>query len=235
MRWIPITLILTLVPGLLGWTAWGWRGAAVAVLAILLFGFYALMRSEAIVAAALDAKPWRSAQGPGAKPLERLFVYPEPAPAALALRSAFGPGIIIVSQGMVGCLTDSEFSSLVDGARARLRTRGIVMASLSAVLLLWLSRFSPQGWLGVLLQDRPVVRGEGQSLTPLSAVHFIMLYPLTRLLLGGKKPRSKKRATDVTLPVDAVRKIEKMRKIWPAAGGRLPAALERSSALSILS
>jgi hypothetical protein len=230
MRWIPISLILTLVPAILGWAAWDWRGAAIAALIVWAFWIYALAKSESIVAQALDAKVWRpSGKKRRNRERARVLVYPEPAPAALIVRSAFGRGIVIVSQGMVGCLSDDEFAALIRTAKTRLRTRGIVVASLSAVLLLWVSRFSPQGWLGVLLQDRPVVKGEGQSLTPLSAVHFVMLFPLTRLLLGERR-----KAQEPGLPRDAVRKIEKMRRIWPAAGGRLPAALERSSALSIL-
>jgi hypothetical protein len=243
MRWIPISLIVTVIPAILGWAASGWKGAAAAVGLVIALWIYAFAQSETIVARSLGARAWRAGARSGGTAGDkaggrkrrnpnrsRILVYPEPAPAALVVRSMFSRGVIIVSQGMISCLTDEEFSALLRSARARLRSRGIVLASLSAVLLLWVSRFSPQGWLGVLVQDRPVVRGEGQSLTPLSAVHFVMLYPLTRLLLGAQK-----KASESALPQDAVRKIERMRGIWPAAGGRLPAALERASALSILS
>jgi len=76
----------------------------------------------------------------------RLFVISDPTPFAIVLKSAFGKGTILVSQGLVVCSSEEELREVFKRCLNRLQDVSIVWAGFKTLILLTAWRLVPRTW-----------------------------------------------------------------------------------------
>ena len=116
-------------------------------------------------------------------------IYRDAAPKALVLRSWGSFGTVLLSQGLVASLTESELRKLLTHCWKHLRHSETVLATMTAYLAQFLMRFSSSSWVHVFyLQAESQAQWEKRKLSPQSILSFLIFYPWFRffLLLGRK-------------------------------------------------
>jgi Zn-dependent protease with chaperone function len=185
------------VMGMLGLGAWAlgaWGGVAGTVLALTLLARATHAREERflrelgpLVAAppgltrsfqrVLEESSIPVGQGP------ELWLRQESLSNAFWGRGPGTPGFIVLNQGLVEFLSESELRSVLGILLRRVQRRDSADRTLVAVLLLAWVRRLPATWVQLLLGARDVRPNQAQTLGPASFIGFLLGYPGLRLLL----------------------------------------------------
>ena len=198
-----LIIAVTAPMGVLGGAAWGVQGACVLVFITLMLLMTAAGFSERWVLSVYQAKS-ESPEGVrrslervlesmgGSSP--RIQVSADLAVFALVVRSVGSPGTILLSEGILGTLTEEDLRQLLSLSVVRLRSRGMILQALCACLAHLTLSIAPQAWVNLLYGE---LRSHTQ-LQPLSALVFASLYSVARFFswLGRMRP---------TLEIDAPR------------------------------
>ncbi len=179
-------------PGALAWGAWG--GVAGTVLALTLLARAASSREERFLrelGPLVQAPPGlvRSFQ----RVLEEasssvtsgpeLWLRQESLPNAFWGKGPGTPGFIVLNQGLVEFLSESELRSVLRILLQRVQRPDSVDRTLVTVLLLAWVRRLPGAWVQLLLGARDVRPSQAHTLSPISLMGFLLGYPGIRLLL----------------------------------------------------
>ncbi len=178
--------------GALAWGAWG--GVAGSVLALTLLARAASSREERFLrelGPLVQAPPGlaRSFQrvleesSISVTPGPELWLRQESLPNAFWGRGPGTPGFIVLNQGLVEFLSESELRSVLRILLQRVQRRDSVDRTLVTVLLLAWVRRLPGAWAQLLLGARDVRPSQTHSLGPASFIGFLLGYPGLRLLL----------------------------------------------------
>ncbi len=113
----------------------------------------------------------------------RLIVFSDPAPDALALRSIGGRGTIFISQGMIGLLSEKELQAILKECMSRLSQPGVALQGLCFTVVHFFLAIAPQGWVGLVFSGNDISRRGKYLLSPISAIGFLILFPIIRFFL----------------------------------------------------
>jgi hypothetical protein len=184
-RLILFSLAFALPPAVIGMTLAQLPGLLAAEILAALAMVFSLFRAEPALIRAFRAQEPAT---PGIhRSLERvieslggvapeILVFGDTAAQALTVRSPFSHGTILVSEGLLGVLTEAELRQLLTASVNRLRARGMVFRSMCAwwaQLALWIA---PRPW--VELAFGKVEWHE--ALRPAAALRFLTSYSIAR-------------------------------------------------------
>jgi hypothetical protein len=150
------------------------------------------------------------------KQAPRVLIFGDPSPNALIVKSWFGSGTILISQGMIALLNEEELRAILKLCLQRLWERGSSFQSLCALLALFTLSFAPHSWIHLFFAGRALRKEEEVLLSPLSGMRFFALYPATRLFVYlGKTSKSGRRQVSLSGPdFVAVQKVIQAIQIW---------------------
>jgi hypothetical protein len=189
-----------------GFAFWQLRGAIVALATFGLLVFAAVLRTERGILRVYRVRP-EEPEGVG-RSLERVlarlggsvprvFSFGDPAPQVLVVRGLFGPGSILLSEGVLGALTEEELRELLTAGVLRLRSRGIVFQSLCAWIAHRMLEFAPRSWVELLFGE---LRWH-EKLGVFGALRFVVAYTAAKFFVGlGRTSNNAPRAL-ARLPV----------------------------------
>lgn len=188
--------VLWLIPWIvLFWAAFGpkgfWAGAALGTLIYL----WAWWSAEGLILSRLRARKERSA--PALRTLRRsvegfperlhptLYVVPDPRACAWIARGIIGRGSVIVTQGCIELLEESELRAVIRRAVERCIEAGVPFETFCAASASRFLRLAPQSWLRLLgtLGFDPGLADRSRPLSPVTAIPFLFLLPPIVLLL----------------------------------------------------
>jgi len=201
------------------------EGAAAGALAGLGFWIFLMFLAERGIRLSIGAKEdlpagvCRSAEMATAgnpDELPRIIVYEEAAPNAIVARSFGSRGTVFLSQGLIALLDEQELRAVIQMAKARVRSPGIVLQTFCAFLSVLLLLMAPKQWSKLFFSGRPLHRGEEQMLSPFSVFRFLLVFPATRFFLSASHmPRDLQIASETRdAAVSALRKIARSVSIW---------------------
>jgi heat shock protein HtpX len=105
--------------------------------------------------------------------------FKELSPQALLIRGGFGPGVILVSEGLVGSLSEEELRVILTEGVLGLRRRGQTLRTVCVWLAHGLLSLAPVPWVELLFGE---LRWH-EDLGVLSALRFTLMYSVARFLL----------------------------------------------------
>jgi hypothetical protein len=108
-----------------------------------------------------------------------LYVFPDLAPQALVVKSLHGRGAILLSEGLLGLLTESELRELLINNVMRIRSPGMVFQSVCACIAHGVLALAPLKWQRILIEAPPA----GGTLTAVSGLWFLALISVARALI----------------------------------------------------
>jgi hypothetical protein len=194
-----ITVILLTVPfGAIGRLVSGVPGARYGLAGALAVQFILFVISERGIAraarasvAAVPAGLHRSLEivmegEGGATP--RFAVFEDPSPNAMVARSLGGTGLILVSRGLIALLNEHELRAVLSLCVKRTREPGIRFRSFCALLMVWMLALAPRPWVDLVFAGRPLARSEELRLSPVSAIAFLIFFPVSRFFLSAGRP-----------------------------------------------
>lgn len=128
---------------------------------------------------------WRRKQGVGRPP--RLYLFSNPAPLILAVKTSFGQGAIFLSQGLVAATGPEALQMQVQGALKKLLQRGLWRQVTSLLIAFRLTRMGPAHWLDWWFSDwtffETSTRSKNKGLPFSSALFSVFLIPLIKMYL----------------------------------------------------
>ena len=206
LRTFFIFTLFSVFPGLVGFILFGITGAALGIsfssLGLVAFAFYSekgmpkayhahletskgLSRSLALVGVEKQEKP------------PQVFIFPDPLPQLLVVRSLGGSGTLLMSQGLMVLLNEEELRAVLGRSLFHLQERGLVFQSFCSILAIWILGFAPRSWRGLIFGGRTLEGSEERNLGSISALGFLILFPVVRLLLKLSKPaKAQKKAAE---------------------------------------
>lgn len=110
----------------------------------------------------------------------RVVSFCDPAPQALVVRGLGRRGTILLSEGLLGALTEDELRTVLSVGVSRLRSRGICFQSLCAWLAHLTLELAPESWLQLIFGE---VRWH-PNLGALGAVRFLILFSVAKFYVG---------------------------------------------------
>jgi hypothetical protein len=224
-RAVLISLIFSFLPVLLGTALFGIVGALVGLLVagftMLVCAFYA-ERSILHAYRAKEESPKglvrsiQLAMKDENLPTPRLSVFADPSPNILVVRSLGGKGSILMSQGLIALLNEEELRAVLSWCSFRLKQRGIVFQSFCSVLAIWILSLAPTSWVSLVFSGRTLSRDEERTLSPISAVGFLILFPIARFFFRlGRPIQTSLRPADFGVGYStAMQKIAQSISIW---------------------
>jgi hypothetical protein len=108
-----------------------------------------------------------------------LRVIPSPTLQLLVARSVGGSGLVLLSQGLLGLLSENELRAVLSRAARRASRGDTPIRSLASWIALKLLGWAPPQWLSVSFEVAPDRAAPG-SLTPPSLFRFLVVLPLIR-------------------------------------------------------
>jgi hypothetical protein len=125
---------------------------------------------------------------PSPRPLPpRLLVFPDPFPRAFGFRSLGGTGIILLSQGSIAALSEADLQIALQCCADQTRRVGVTVRTLCAFLALLILAITPHAWKNWVFWPRASISigtvQKSQSVSSLSAIVFLLIFPLCQLLL----------------------------------------------------
>lgn len=186
-----VLLLAISIPFALTGLALGWvRGLVMGVVLGLLLILVAALRAESGLLKAYRVRT--EAPAGASRSLERvmecaeltgkqpkIFSFSDPAPQALVVRSPGSVGSILVSEGLLGVLTEDELRHLLLSCVTRLRARGIRFQSLCAWMAHIALEFAPRPWIELLFGE---LRWH-EELGALGALRFVLAYSVARFFV----------------------------------------------------
>jgi hypothetical protein len=118
-----------------------------------------------------------------AGPPPGLRVIPSPTLQLLIVRSLGGTGLVLVSQGVLGLLSENELRALLSRAALRTKRPDTPARSLASWIALLLLGNAPSQWLSVTYEVAPDRAAPG-TLTPASVFRFLLFLPLIRFFVA---------------------------------------------------
>ena len=116
-----------------------------------------------------------------------LYVYPDPIPDVLTLRSFGGKGAILLSQGLLSLVSEEELRGLLRLSDRRNFQRGAVLQGFCLFVAMILFKSAPRSWGNLLYsaESTQIERGVGtrSELGPFSALISVLFFPFIRFLL----------------------------------------------------
>jgi heat shock protein HtpX len=188
-------LVLALPVALLGAALARVRGLIVAETLLFVFLFLAAIRSEIGILkiyAVREEEPLgarrslervlaRMSGATAAKP--RVRVFNDTVPQALVARGLGSSGSILLSEGLLGILSEQELRELLEACVTRLRGRGMVFQSLCAWMAHRVLELAPRSWIELLFGE---LRWS-ERLGALSALRFLALASIARFFVSLSK------------------------------------------------
>jgi hypothetical protein len=118
-------------------------------------------------------------------PAPEVRAFADPSARALVVRSLGSPGLILLSEGLLGVLTEEELRQLLRESVSRLRSRGMVLQGVCAWLAHGALSCAPRGWVELLFGK---LRWQ-ERLNPLSAICFLLVLAAARFFVAlGRAP-----------------------------------------------
>lgn len=206
LRRVLQLVIATALPiAAFGYLLGGYRGASIAALVSLLGMLIATYRAERGLLRIYRVRE-REVAGPrrsldrvmdrigGDSP--RVFSFSDPSPQALVVRGLAGPGSILLSEGLLGALSEEELRELLKAAVSRLRAPGSRLQTLCAWLAHGVFELAPRPWLELFFGE---LRWH-ERLSPLGALRFLVVFATARFFIDLGRLAS----------VDAPRSIQRL-------------------------
>ena len=120
-------------------------------------------------------------------PAPRVLTISDPAPLALVARGPWSNGAILLTEGLLGALTEEELRELLALAVRRLRGRGIGFQTFCAFVAHQAFELAPRSWVQLLFGE---LRWHDE-LGALSALRFAMVFAGARFFVQlGRTPRT---------------------------------------------
>ena len=113
----------------------------------------------------------------------KLFVYPDPLPNSVTIRSVGSAGAVLISRGLLTHLNEAELRSVLRRAILRIEEDEWVFSSLCAAIAVLFSHRVPGQWLSLFFSAEPLPFSRGRF-TPFSLIRFLVLYPWIRFSLS---------------------------------------------------
>lgn len=110
----------------------------------------------------------------------RVLSFSDPSPQALVVRSPFSRGSILLSEGLLGSLSESELRELLDASVARLRARGICFQSVCAWCAHLTLELAPRSWIELIFGE---LRWHDR-LGVFSALGFVAVFSIAKFFVG---------------------------------------------------
>ena len=147
----------------------------------------------------------------------RLLIFRDPAPALLVFRRPGTNGTVLISQGMIPLLNETELRCLVQYAVKRCRDQGITLSTFCSYLSVLIFKWAPLGWARLMFTEgRIVLPSSDTNLGVFTAFRFSMVYFAIRFLSWLGHPPRLIRAED-PVALAAVQKINQTLQIWGPA------------------
>lgn len=131
-------------------------------------GFHRAKPAPAGMSASLDRALFE--RGIDRSKLPVVWIFPDPAPNALVMRSLLGTGAILLSQGLTDRLTEAELRSVLVASVHRVRDPLLSVRTLGAALAALVLRRAPESWKEALITTR---NGENPSRPPMAVLPFL--------------------------------------------------------------
>lgn len=125
-------------------------------------------------------------------PTPRVRVFQHPSALALVARAPGAPGTILLSEGLLGILDESELRQLLTACVRRLRGRGMVFQTLCAWLAHLTLALAPRAWTEMWFGELR----EHPSLGPFDGLRFVASFSTARFLARLGRPQGASMATD---------------------------------------
>jgi hypothetical protein len=153
-----------------------------------------------------------------------LYVFPDPLPDALCLRSLGSQGTILVSQGLLSILNEQELRAVLRRCMKKVSHPGIYFLSFYTVLSIIILKLAPRSWADLIFSGKPLTRLDEFKLSPGTGILFVILFPLIQMLLDLSRlpfPKSNsKRPDSFEEPyLTALQKISKSNRIFKMSQG----------------
>ncbi|MGK5085206.1 hypothetical protein WDW37_18105 [Bdellovibrionota bacterium FG-1] len=193
VRFLGLAFSMALFAALIGFSLGARRGLWVAEALALGIGFLGAMTAESGICWAYGGRlsvfggPARSlarvlARQRGVAP--RILACPDTSVFALVVRSPFSRGTILLSEGLLGLLSEDELRALLEASLSRLRGRGMVFQSFCA----WWARLAlaaaPRPWAEFWLGELRWHEG----LRPLQALRFSVSFAIAQFFIFLGQP-----------------------------------------------
>lgn len=154
-------------------------------------------------------------EGPGI----RVHVVLDLRPEAYLIRSWWGRGSLVITQGMVLALRPSDLALLVSCARYELPHPELPLRSLGAVAFFGLERLMGRALRSSLLEGKPL-NSKGVRIRPLDVLRFQVFYTLGRgiLRLTGPSWRSRVAVLGRANPevTELIARLDRLQRQFPA-------------------
>lgn len=146
----------------------------------------------------------------------RLIVFPDPIPEAFGLRSFFGRGTLLMSQGLVGLLDEKELRTVMKICVIRMRHPFVIFQGLCSVGLVLSTRLAPRSWVDLVFLKKPLASIQSHRLNSLSALRFVLAFPVIRFfLIMGKAPSKASQEGELCVgQISAMRKMNEATRIF---------------------
>jgi hypothetical protein len=105
----------------------------------------------------------------------RILSFSDPAPQALVTRGLSGPGSILISEGLLGALSEEELRELLRACVTRLRRRGVRFQTLCAWLSHGALELAPRPWIELVFGE---LRWH-ESLGVWGALRFVSIFSVS--------------------------------------------------------
>lgn len=171
--------------GALGYLLGGKQGAAIVLSLVALISVLIFFRAERAILSIYRVR----VQAPEGlrRSLERVtarlggrvpkvYSFSEAAPQALVARGPWSSGAILLSEGLLGALTEAELRELLEAAVFRVRSRSMRFQTVCAWLAHETLEFAPRPWIELLFGE---LRWH-ENLGVLGALRFVVLFSIAR-------------------------------------------------------
>ena len=184
--WLAVSIALPFAA--LGYLAGHLRGVVIAEGFALTLALAAAIRAEKAFLRIYRVKPEPPASvqrsldrvlaamgGRGPK----VFSFSDPAPQALISKGLGSRGSILLSEGLLGTLSEAELREILRASVLRLRSRGASFQTLCAWLTHLAFELAPQSWVGLLFGELRWHEGLGA----LGALRFLAVFSVARFFV----------------------------------------------------
>ena len=193
-RLMVFVLVLATPFAVVGLSVGGLRGLAISGLLLMTSLVFAAFSSEKGLQKVYRAQP--GAPSGCSRSLNRVVAnlggiapdihsFMDPAPQALVVRGLFSPGAILLSEGLLGILSEEELRDLLNVAIQRIRNPEMPFRTLCAWLAHLTLVIAPRAWLGLLFGELKT----NKRLGALNALCFLPVFSAAKFFVSlGRLP-----------------------------------------------
>lgn len=121
------------------------------------------------------------ASGTKSQRLPQIYVFSDPFPEAVHLKSLGSGGAIILSQGFLSILNEQELRFILGSCLKRNDQPGQILRGICSIFCALVIAPAPKSWVKLVFSGVSLTQLEEFDLSPFSAIGFLILFPMIRL------------------------------------------------------